>query len=105
MLIQQPVICLWFQKGDNCVTSVTLGYQTGTLNNQDKGDSWSYTKDQGVTYTLTITLLLVNGDTAVVWNKVYTTKSGEWAKFRWIESRSVSEELWQNRFKLIFHHI
>ena len=80
MLIQQPVICLWFQKEDNCVASVTLDYQTGALNGQDKGDSWSFTKDQGVTYRLVITLLVTNGDKTIVWDKEYITKSGEWAE-------------------------
>ena len=59
------------------MTSVAINYQTGTLNGQDKGDNWSYTKDQGVTYRLTITLILKDGHNAIVWNSTYTTKSGQ----------------------------
>ncbi|KAF6025865.1 PTPRM [Bugula neritina] len=60
-------------EADDCVSSVTLTYQSGQLSNQMKTGPWTFTKQQGVTFELTIKVELLDGHDNIIWQEEYTT--------------------------------
>jgi len=62
-----------YQEADDCVSSVTLTYGSGQLSYQKKTGSWTFTKQQGVTFELTIKVELIDGHENIIWQEEYTT--------------------------------
>ncbi|KAF6021300.1 hypothetical protein EB796_020393 [Bugula neritina] len=60
-------------EADDCVSSVTLTYGSGQLSYQKKTGSWTFTKQQGVTFELTIKVELIDGHENIIWQEEYTT--------------------------------
>ncbi|KAF6017083.1 hypothetical protein EB796_024614 [Bugula neritina] len=60
-------------EADDCVSSVTLTYGSEQLSNQKKTGPWNFTKQQGVTFELTIEVQLRDGHENIIWQDTYTT--------------------------------
>jgi len=53
-----------------------LTYGSGQLSNQIKTGPWTFTKQQGVTFELTIKVELLDGHENIIWQEEYTTSKG-----------------------------
>ncbi|KAF6016949.1 hypothetical protein EB796_024741 [Bugula neritina] len=58
---------------DDCVSSIILTHGSGQLSNQIKIGPWTFTKQQGVTFELTIEVELLDGHENIIWQEKYTT--------------------------------